>query len=166
MSKRMFLFDVALLLVSLSGINNLQNYYVPWEATPTGNLATLVRLGPSTNYDALARIEVGDTVTIVGQFGDWYLPSEINEPPKMVRRDTMKAAREGLHRPLETVSKLLQNFPTLEILAIVLLWYWPRVRSCISPNSFEGICCRIRQFVCMSVTDEADTESHSMETKA
>ena len=121
------LVDIVLLLVSLAGIAALPGYYVPWMAISADGDNVFVRSGPDKDYAPVRKLSGDEPVLIVGELYDWYVLSR--DTLEMVRQDTLKPyARTSKDMHDSKVKYILEN-PPWHLIAIVLLWFWPRLRS-------------------------------------
>ena len=188
--------DVCLLLLSVKGIDDLSNYYVPWEAQPTVDEGkrTNVRAGPSTSYDILFKLPIEPNpakAKIIGELNDWYRltsengapcaeckfktvsklneqckdlgPGEICEPGGMVRKDTMEKIRTDEIDIIRVLSYMMQN-PPWPLVAIFLLWFWPRVRSRLCNSHFKEFLDHISKRYRTNRQEQSAPESSNAET--
>ena len=119
--------DIVLLALSIWGLHALHDYYVPWYAISRHGSNVYVRPGPDKDYAHVDKLRGSQPVLIVDEVYDWYVLSR--KPVKMVRQDTMTALKCNTDNPCYSQIEYMITNPPWHLVAIALLWFWPRIRS-------------------------------------
>ena len=121
-----FAIDILLLLFSIWGLQALNDYYIPWQAISKDGDNVFVRPGPDKDYAHVRKLSGNEPVLIVDEVYDWYVLSR--DPLEMVRQDTVTETESSSRRRLFYIIDYISVYPPWHIIAIALLWFWPRIR--------------------------------------
>ena len=126
------LIDVIVVILGAAGIAQLRNHFVPLDLRPNKNRGTNVRAILDTNSKEEYTIPVGKIVTAIGETDEWYFLSY--KPFRAVHKSAMEVVEKGL---LDQLSRI----PIALILSLLVLSWWPRLRSWIwnGPSHHEEL---------------------------